>query len=86
MLGFGPALWARLAPGSVPDGFHDYTTIEGLDGTTAPGTQRDVWVWVHGTGEDVAFDAARGVGGGAGSGGDGRARPSPPSSTRTAAT
>ena len=59
VLGFGPALWARLAPASVLDGFHDYPTIDGADGTTAPGTQRDLWVWVHGTGEDVAFDAAR---------------------------
>ena len=62
VLGFGPALWARLAPASVPDGFHDHPTIEGLDGKTAPGTQRDLWVWVHGTGEDVAFDAARAAG------------------------
>ena len=56
----------RCGPGllaSVPDGFHDHPTIEGVDGTTAPGTQRP-WVWVHGTG-DVAFDAP------------GRRRPSP---------
>jgi putative iron-dependent peroxidase len=59
VLGLGPALWARLARDGVPGGFHDYPTIEGLDGKTAPGTQRDLWVWAHGTGEDIAFDAAR---------------------------
>jgi len=59
VVGFGPALWSRLAPGSVPEGFHDYVALDGLDGKTAPSTQRDLWVWVHGTGEDVAFDAAR---------------------------
>jgi deferrochelatase/peroxidase EfeB len=50
VLGLGPALWARLARDGVPGGFHDYPTIEGLDGKTAPGTQRDLWVWAHGTG------------------------------------
>ena len=62
VIGFGPSLWGRLAPEAVPEGFHDYPTIEGLDGTRAPSTQRDIWVWVHGTGEDVAFDTARQVG------------------------
>ena len=62
VIGFGPALWGRLAPSAVPEGFHDYPTIDGLDGKVAPGTQRDIWVWVHGTGEDVAFDTARLVG------------------------
>jgi len=61
VLGFGPALLGRLAANAVPDGFHDYPTIDGIDGTRAPGTQRDIWVWVHGTGEDVAFDTARAV-------------------------
>jgi putative iron-dependent peroxidase len=59
VLGFGPALLARVAPGGVPEGFHDHPTVDGLDGKSAPGTQRDIWVWIHGTGEDVAFDAAR---------------------------
>lgn len=59
VVGFGAALLERLAPDGVPEGFRPYPTVDGLDGKSAPGTQHDIWVWVHGTGEDVAFDAAR---------------------------
>ena len=30
------------------------------DGRRAPATQHDMWVWTHGTGEDVELDVARG--------------------------
>lgn len=62
VLGFGRDAWERFRPGDSPADLAAFTTIEGLDGHSAPGTQRDLWVWVHGTGEDVAFDTARAVG------------------------
>jgi putative iron-dependent peroxidase len=58
VLGLGPDLWGRLASDEVPAGLHSFAALDGLDGTSAPATQRDIWLWVHGTGEDVAFDAA----------------------------
>lgn len=56
VVGFGPALWARLAPeGSAPfPAFEGYATPDGAH--VAPGTQADVWVWVHGPGTDVVLD------------------------------
>ena len=62
VLGFGPALWRRLAPADAPDELHDFEPIDGLDGHRAPATQHDIWVWVHGTGEDIVLDVARAVG------------------------
>jgi putative iron-dependent peroxidase len=59
VLGFGPALWERLSPGAAPVDFHAFEPIEGLDGKQVPATQHDLWVWVHGTGPDLALDAAR---------------------------
>jgi putative iron-dependent peroxidase len=63
VIAFGASLWAKLAPtpADVPAAFADFTPIDGLDGHAAPATQRDVWIWVHGTGEDIAFDTARAV-------------------------
>ena len=61
VVGFGPALWRRLAPGDVPDGLADFRPLDGAAGVRAPATQRDLWVWMHGTGEDVALDGARAV-------------------------
>ncbi len=62
VVGFGPELWRRLAPDDAPGELHDYAPIDGLDGHRAPATQHDLWVWVHGTGEDVVLDVARAIG------------------------
>ncbi|HEY6533959.1 MAG TPA: Dyp-type peroxidase [Acidimicrobiales bacterium] len=59
VLGLGPELWSRLSPGQAPAELRAFSPIDGLDGTSAPATQHDIWLWVHGTGEDVAFDTAR---------------------------
>jgi putative iron-dependent peroxidase len=59
VVGFGPTLWERLSPGAAPADFHAFQPIEALDGTQVPATQHDLWVWVHGTGPDLALDAAR---------------------------
>jgi porphyrinogen peroxidase len=60
VLGFGAALWARLAgEGDRPPELRPFDPIDGLDGHRAPTTQHDLWIWIHGTGEDLALDAAR---------------------------
>jgi putative iron-dependent peroxidase len=60
VVGFGPALWRRLQPDDAPPELVDFTPIDG-DGRGAPATQHDLWVWTHGTGEDVELDVARAV-------------------------
>jgi putative iron-dependent peroxidase len=59
VVAFGPALWRQLAPDDAPADLHDFTPLEGRH--RAPATQHDVFVWVHGSSPDVAFDAARAV-------------------------
>jgi putative iron-dependent peroxidase len=59
VLGLGASLWHRLRRDDTPADLAPFPALDGLDGHTAPSTQGDVWVWVHGTGEDVVFDAAR---------------------------
>ncbi len=62
VIGFGPDLWNALAgTGEMPDDFTPFAEIHGLDAKHAPATQHDVWVWIHGTGEDVNLDLARAV-------------------------
>ena len=58
VIGFGPALWRRLQPGDTPAALGEFVAIEG-DGRRAPATPHDLWVWTHGTGEDVELDVAR---------------------------
>lgn len=60
VVGFGPALWRRLRPADAPAVLADFEAIEGA-GRRAPATQHDLWVWTHGTGEDVELDVARAV-------------------------
>ena len=60
VVGFGPTLWRRLRPDDAPEALADFQPIEG-DGRRAPATQHDLWVWTHGTGEDVELDVARAV-------------------------
>lgn len=60
VVGFGPALWRRLRPDDAPAELADFEAIEG-DGRRAPATQHDLWIWTHGTGEDVELDVARAV-------------------------
>jgi porphyrinogen peroxidase len=62
VIGLGAEVWRRLAPADAPPALASYAPIEGADGTASPSTQHDLWVWVHGTGEDVVLDVARAVG------------------------
>lgn len=62
VVAFGPELWRELAPdAAVPEDLAPFAPIDGIDGMRAPSTQRDLWVWLHGTGEDIALDTARAV-------------------------
>jgi putative iron-dependent peroxidase len=56
VVGFGPDLWRRIARGTVPERLAAFPDIDGV-----PVVQHDVWVWIHGTGEDVMLDVARRV-------------------------
>jgi porphyrinogen peroxidase len=60
VVGFGAHLWRGLRPEDAPDELAPFEAIEG-DGRRAPATQHDLWVWTHGTGEDVELDVARAV-------------------------
>ena len=61
VVGFGPGLWAELAPGQAPASLEPMRQIDGPDGHVAPATQHDLWVWLLGGRQDVLFDAARAV-------------------------
>jgi putative iron-dependent peroxidase len=62
VIGFGSELWARVAaPSQVPPALRPFDAVEGPGGRRAPSTQHDLWIWVHGTGPDLALDAARAV-------------------------
>jgi putative iron-dependent peroxidase len=54
VLGFGPALWTRLSP-VRPAQLAAFTDV-GTAPRHAPATQRDVWLWIHGSSPDVVFD------------------------------
>ena len=60
VVGFGPDLWRALAPEDAPANLHDFAPIAGVH--PVPATQHDVYLWLHGAGPDVVFNAARAVG------------------------
>lgn len=60
VVGFGADLWGRLCV-SPPADLAAFEPIVGLDDHSAPSTQHDVWVWIHGTGSDVVLDTATAV-------------------------
>jgi putative iron-dependent peroxidase len=60
VLGFGGILWRRICAPADRDVVREFRTVTGKD-HVAPATQRDLWIWIHGTGPDVVLDAARGA-------------------------
>ena len=55
---FGPDLVAGLADLHPPQGSRGFSAIEGVDGFTAPATQHDLFVWLHGEARDELFARA----------------------------
>jgi porphyrinogen peroxidase len=56
VVGFRPSLWSRLDPDTAPIDDFELPALDRL-----ARTQHDVWIWTHGTGEDVMLDVARAV-------------------------
>jgi putative iron-dependent peroxidase len=56
VIGFGPVLWRKIAPDATPAALGPFPDIDGL--RVVP---HDIWVWIHGTGEDVMLDLARAI-------------------------
>lgn len=58
VIGFSPALWRRIAPGVAPAALTEFPDLDGV-----PSTEHDIWVWIHGTGDDELLDISRAVAG-----------------------
>ena len=56
VVGFGPELWRRQSAALVPDPLPDFPPVPGV-----PVEQHDLWIWVHGTGDDLMFDIGRAI-------------------------
>lgn len=67
VIAFGRNAWSGLAPTAVPEDFIDFYPILGREDRTAPGTQGDVLIWIHGPRHDLnlaramAIDAVLGI-------------------------
>ncbi|HXX90242.1 MAG TPA: Dyp-type peroxidase [Acidimicrobiales bacterium] len=59
VVGFGATLWSRLAPRDVPRDLRPFQAVGDPAARHAPATQHDLWVWLHGPGEDAVLDGAR---------------------------
>ena len=60
VVGFGADLARRLIPADVPPDAQVFPGVSGPAGDV-PSTPHDIWVWSHGTGEDVSLDIARAI-------------------------
>ena len=60
VIGFGADLWRDLST-SPPSDLGVFEPIDGLHDHSAPSTQHDIWVWIHGTGADIVLDTANAV-------------------------
>jgi putative iron-dependent peroxidase len=56
VVGFGARLWPRLSR-AVPAELRDFSAV-GTEPRVAPATQRDIWMWLHGSAVDALFDHA----------------------------
>lgn len=57
LLAFGGKLLAAFSGGDLKE----FSPLNGPGGLTAPSTQRDLLIWIHGKGPDRIFDLARAV-------------------------
>lgn len=59
VVAFGSELWRALTPEQVPEGLGPFQRIGALGGHHAPATQHDLWLWIHGSSQDVVFEHTR---------------------------
>lgn len=60
VVAFGPSLYRRLHPDDAPADLGAFEAVGVAGGTRGvPAVQRDLWLWLHGTGADVVLDGAR---------------------------
>jgi len=57
VVAFGPELWGRIGTGAQPAGLRPFQPIDGGE-RKAPATQRDLFLWLHGTSQADVLDAA----------------------------
>jgi len=62
LLAFGRDAWERLAPQGVPEDFITFHAVLGKQDRTAPGTQGDLLVWLHGDRHDLNVQCAMAIG------------------------
>lgn len=56
VVAFGPDLMHRLAPGATPADHAPLVSRTGVEGTTMPATQTDLFLWLCGSAPDVVVD------------------------------
>ena len=61
VIAFGRNAWSRLAPTAVPEDFIDFHPVLGREDRTAPGTQGDVLIWIHGGRHDLNLARAMAI-------------------------
>jgi porphyrinogen peroxidase len=61
VVGLGSGLCGQVAPAALPGDVGPFADLDGVDGVRIPADQHDVWVWLHSSGPDAVFDAARQV-------------------------
>jgi porphyrinogen peroxidase len=59
VLAFGASLWRAVAPNAAPADLGPFERVAGSDGTQAPATQHDAWLWISGAEPDVTWRSAR---------------------------
>lgn len=55
VVAFGAGLLGGLSAVPAPEGAADFTAIAGVNGLSAPATQRDLFIWLHGKRRDELF-------------------------------
>ncbi len=58
VVAFGPRLTESLEALTAPPGMRAFAPIEGIEGFSAPSTQQDLFVWLHGGQRDELFARA----------------------------
>jgi putative iron-dependent peroxidase len=60
VVGFRPEWWSRVDPNGVPGNLKSFNEdLRGIDGSVAPATQRDLWIWLNQSSADRLYDSTR---------------------------